>query len=346
MANARRVPADQLKELETQIFAGYGLPREDAAVVADMLVQADLRGVQSHGAMRIAMYVKGLKEGRIKAKPNIKVVQDSQAVAVMDGDFGMGQVVAYNATKLAIEKSNKFNTGSVAVRNSMHCGAMAYYAIMMADAGHVGYATTNAGILMAPFGGTKNLVGVNPFAFGVPAGKPFPFVMDMATSVTAMGKVNMARIRGQKIPLGWAVDSEGNPTEDPAKAEKGSLLPIGGPKGYAMALMLDIQSGVLAQGRFGAGLGAPGVSHFFQAMKVEAFLPLSKFQEEMDQLIKQLKESPKAPGVSEIYVPGEIEHNMTVDRLANGVPIEGEILDELAQFGKEVGATLSPNDWK
>src|SRR3972149_11679753 len=180
MANARRVPADQLKELETQVFAGIGLPKEDAAVVADMLVQADLRGIHSHGAMRISMYVKGIKEGRIKATPNIKIVTGSQAVAVVEGDFGMGQVVAHYATKLAMEKSDKFSTGSVAVRNSMHCGAMAYYAIMMADGGHMGYACTNAGILMTPFGGTKNLVGVNPFAFGVPAGKPFPFVMDMA----------------------------------------------------------------------------------------------------------------------------------------------------------------------
>ncbi len=344
MANARRVPSDQLKELETQIFAGYGLPREDAAVVADMLVQADLRGVQSHGAMRIAMYVRGLKEGRIKAKPSIKIVKDSKANAVVDGDFGMGQVVAYFATKLAMQKSDEFGTGSVAVRNSMHCGAMAYYAMMMANAGHVGYATTNAGILMTPFGGSKNLVGVNPFAFGVPAGTPFPFVLDMATSMTAMGKVDMARIRGQKIPIGWAVDEQGKDTDDPTKAK--SLLPVGGPKGYGMALMLDIQSGILAQGRFGANLGAPGVAHFFQAMKVESFVPMGKFQEEMAELIKQIKESPKAPGVNEIYVPGEIENNLTQDRLANGVPIEGEILDQLGEFGKEVGATLKPSDWK
>lgn len=345
MPGPRLVPQDKLKEVESQIFAACGVPKADAAIIAETLTQADLRGVHSHGAMRLEMYVRRLKDGGINPKPNIKVPVDFQANAVVDGDKGMGQVVAYFATKLAMEKAEKYGTGSVTVFNSNHCGAMAFYAMMMADAGHVGYATTNAGILMAPFGGSKNLVGVNPFAFSVPAGKSWPFVLDMATSVTAMGKVNMARIRGQKIPLGWAVDAEGNPTEDPAKAEKGSLLPIGGPKGYGMALMLDIQSGILSQGRFGSGLGTPGVGHFFQAMKVESFLPMAKFQEEMDQLITQIKTSPLAPGFKEIYLPGEIEHNLTVDRIKNGVPIETEILDQIEKFAMEIGATTRPSLW-
>jgi LDH2 family malate/lactate/ureidoglycolate dehydrogenase len=345
VANPRLVPYDKLKEVERQIFAACGVSPADAAVIADTLTQADLRGVHSHGAMRLEMYVRRLRDGGINPKPNIKLAVDFEANAVVDGDKGMGQVVAYFATKLAMEKAGKFGTGSVTVRNSNHCGAMAFYSMMMADAGYVGYCATNAGILMTPFGGAKNLVGVNPFAFAVPAGQPFPFVLDMATSMTAMGKVNMARIRGQKIPVGWAVDSEGNPTEDPAKAEKGSLLPVGGPKGYGMALMLDIQSGILSQGRFGAGLGSPGVGHFFQAMKVETFLPMAKFQEEMGQLITQLKTSPLAPGFKEIFLPGEIEHNLTTDRIKNGVPIEQDILDQIEGLAVEVGATTKPSLW-
>ncbi len=346
MPSTRAVRPDQLEECITQIFAGYGLPQADAAVVASTLVQADLRGVHSHGAMRVATYVRGIKEGSINVKPSITIAKDSGVNCVVDGDNGMGQVIAHRATEIAIERADKYGAGNVAVRGSRHCGAMAYYAIMMADAGCIGFATTNAGMNMAPWGGTKKLVGNNPFAVAFPAGKPWPMVLDMATSVAAGGKLDMAIIRGQKLPPGWALDASGKPTDDPLVARKeGSLVPVGGPKGYGMALWLDIISGVLSGGRFGGMLGAPGSSHFFQALKVDTFIPLAEFQSKMDEMIKQIVESPRQEGVDRIYIPGEIEYGLTEERMKNGIPTEEAILDQLEKFAAEVGSACKPSSW-
>ncbi|MCL4370923.1 MAG: Ldh family oxidoreductase [Chloroflexi bacterium] len=348
MANTRSVRPDLLEDCIAQIFAGYGLPKNDAATVANTLVQADLRGVHSHGAMRVATYVRGIKEGRINPKPSIKVVKDAGPNAVVDGNGGMGQVVAHFATRLAIDKAKEHGAGNVTARGSRHCGAMAYYAMMMAAEDCIGFATTNAGINMAPWGGIKKLVGNNPFAVAVPAGQPWPMVLDMATSVAAGGKVDMAAIRKQKLPLGWALDANGKPTDDPEVARReGSLVPVGGPKGYGMAVMLDVLTGVLSAGRFGAGLGeGPGVSaHFFQALRVDTFLPLSEFQAEMSQLIDQIHAVPLAAGVERVYLPGEIEYGLTADRMKNGIPTEVPILDQLEQFANEIGATTKPSMW-
>jgi LDH2 family malate/lactate/ureidoglycolate dehydrogenase len=345
MPGTRSVNPGQLEVCIRQIFAGIGVPNADAGVIANTLVQADLRGVHSHGAMRVATYVKGIREGRINANPNVAIVKDCGCNAVVDGDNGMGQVVAYFATRLAIEKANTIGAGNVAVRRSRHCGAMAYYAMLIADADCIGYATTNAGMNMAPWGGTQKVVGNNPFAIGVPTSQPWPMVLDMATSVVAGGKLDMAIIRGQKLQLGWALDAEGKPTDDPQVARKGSLLPVGGPKGYGMAIMCDVVSGVLGAGRFGGMLGDPGSSHFFQAMKVDTFTTLAEFKARMNQLIDQIHASPLAPGSSNIYLPGEIEYGLTIDRLQNGIPTEQYILDQLEVFANEVGATSKPSVW-
>jgi LDH2 family malate/lactate/ureidoglycolate dehydrogenase len=345
MSTTKAVNPPQLEECIRQIFAGIGVPEADAGVIANTLVQADLRGVHSHGAMRVATYVKGIRAGSINGKPNIQIVKDSGCNAVVDGDNGMGQVVAYFATKLAIDKANKFGAGNVAVRRSRHCGAMAYYAMMMASADCVGFATTNAGMNMAPWGGTQKVVGNNPFAIGVPVSQPWPMVLDMATSVVAGGKLDMAAIRGQKLELGWALDPDGKPTDDPQVARKGSLLPVGGPKGYGMAIMCDVVSGVLGAGRFGGMLGDSGSSHFFQALKVDSFTELGAFKDRMNQVIDQIHASPLAPGSKAIYVPGEIEYNLTTDRLKNGIPTEQAILDQLEGFANEVGATSKPSTW-
>jgi LDH2 family malate/lactate/ureidoglycolate dehydrogenase len=289
--------------------------------------------------------VKGIRDGRINAKPNIDVVKDSGCNAVVDGDNGMGQVVAYFATNLAIAKATHYGAGNIAVRRSRHCGAMAYYAMMMADADCIGFTTTNAGMNMAPWGGTQKVVGNNPFAIGVPTSQPWPMVLDMATSIVAGGKLDMAIIRDQKLQLGWALDPDGNPTDDPRVARKGSLLPVGGPKGYGMAVMCDVVSGVLSAGRFGGMLGDPGSSHFFQAMKVDTFTSLAEFKDRMNQVIAQIHASPLAPGADRIYLPGEIEYGLTIDRIKNGIPTEQYILDQLEGFANETGATSKPSNW-
>jgi LDH2 family malate/lactate/ureidoglycolate dehydrogenase len=297
---ARTISAAELRGRVETIFARLGLPEDDARVVADHLVEADLRGVHSHGVIRVPTYVQQLQAGRLNPRPNIRVVVDNGAQAVVDGDDGMGQLAAFRANEIAIERGKRHGLAGVALRRSGHAGAMAYYPIRAIGHGLIGFATTNAGINMPPTGGTKKLVGNNPFAMAVPTGLDWPMVLDMATSVVAGGKLDVARSKGESIPLGWARDAAGKPTTDPVAAREGSLEPLGGPKGYGMALMLDVLTGVLSGGRFGAGLGAPGSAQFFLTLDVEKYMGLSEFEARMRQMIDQLHECPRADGVDRI----------------------------------------------
>jgi LDH2 family malate/lactate/ureidoglycolate dehydrogenase len=342
----RLVPAAALRTCTQAIFQAHGLPEADAAIVADTLVEADLRNVRSHGVMRVPGYVRGLARGSIVARPAITVVEDNGAVAVLDAGKAMGQVGAHAAMTQAIDRANTHGIGAVGLRASNHCGALAYYAIMARSAACIGLAITNAGINMAPTGGRDRLVGNNPLAIAVPTRRDWPMVLDMATSVAAGGKLDMAIIRDEAIPLGWALDAQGNPTTDARVArEGGSLLPVGGPKGYGLSVMLDVLSGVLTGGRFGAGLGMPGSGQFFLAIKVERFLPLDDFLDRMDALIDQLHGSALAPGVARIAVAGQIEAEYQATRLTEGIPIEVPILDELETLAAQAGIAARPSTW-
>jgi LDH2 family malate/lactate/ureidoglycolate dehydrogenase len=264
----------------------------------------------------------------------------------MDAGRAMGQVGAHAAMSLAIERAGAHGVGVVGLRGSNHCGAMAYWAQMASAAGCVGLAITNAGINMAPTGGKDRLVGNNPLAIAVPTRRDWPMVLDMATSVAAGGKLDMAVIRNEPIPLGWALDADGQPTTDARLArEGGSLLPVGGPKGYGLAVMLDVLAGVLSGGRFGAGLGGPGSGQFFLAISVERFMPLAEFHDRMDALIDQLHGSALAPGATRVYVAGEIEAEIRAKRLAEGIPIEGPILDELEAAARKLNVAARPSAW-
>jgi LDH2 family malate/lactate/ureidoglycolate dehydrogenase len=273
--------------------------------------------------------VEAIRGGQINPRPNIRIVADSGAQVVMDGDLGFGQVAARRANELAIERGKVHGMAGVALRRSTHCGALAYYALRAIPHGLIGFATTNAGINMPPTGGAKKLVGNNPFAMGVPTSREWPMVLDMATSVVAGGKLDVALSKGQPIPLGWARDAAGNPTTDPAAARQGSLEPLGGPKGYGMAVMLDVLAGVLSGGRFGAGLGEQGSGQFFLTLDVARYQPIDEFKARMDELIDQLHACPRADGVDRIYVAGEIEHELQSQRLHDGIPMEESVLSAL-----------------
>ena len=343
----RSVRADDLRACVQAIFAAAGLSDEHAAIVADTLVEADLRNVRSHGVMRVPVYLRGLERGSIVARPELRVVVDGGAVATMDAGRGMGQVGAHAAMALAIERAAVHGIGAVGLRASNHCGAMAYYAQMAAAAGCIGVAITNAGINMAPTGGRDRLVGNNPVAIGVPTRRDWPMVLDMATSVAAGGKLDMAIIRNEPIPLGWALDKDGQPTTDARAArDGGSLLPVGGPKGYGLAVMLDVLAGVLTGARFGAGLGMPGSGQFFLAIAVERFMPLAEFYDRMDALIDQLHGSALAPGATRVYVAGEIEAEIRARRLAEGIPLEAPILDELDAAAGRFNLANRPSAWR
>ncbi len=325
----RAISPDELSRLVSTIFVRAGLPDDDAALVARCLVEADLRGVRSHGTMRVPDYVRWIKAGNINPRPSIRVVSDSGATALVDGDAAMGYVSADVAMRLAIARAKEYGVGAVGLRNGRHSGTMAYWAQLALEHGFIGFATTNAGMNMAPWGGKDKIVGNNPFAIAVPTRAPFPMVLDMATSVAAGGKLDMAILRGESIPLGWALDAAGSPTTDPAAARKGSLLPVGGPKGYAMSIMLDVLAGVLTGARFGGMLGAPGCGQFYLALDVERFMPLPDFLDRMDQLIAQIHASALAPGSDRIYIPGEIEHEKAERSRKEGLPLEENLIAEL-----------------
>ena len=332
----RIVDAATLKAQTARIFERLGVPAADALIVADHLVEADLRGHPSHGVIRVPSYVTACREGRINPRPNIRIVEDHGGQVVMDADNAFGQLAAFRANELAIERGLAHGIAGVALRRSTHCGAMAYYPIRAIPHGLIGWATTNAGINMPPTGGAKKLVGNNPFAMAVPTNREWPMVLDMATSVVAGGKLEVARAKGQSIPLGWALDADGNPTTDPHAARQGSLLPVGGPKGYGMAVMLDVLAGVLSGGRFGAGLGEPGSGQFFMTIAVERYMPLDQFKSRMDELIDQLHACPTAPGIERVYVPGEIEYAVQTKRQREGIPLEETVLDALDRLDREL----------
>jgi len=330
---AQLLNAADLTARVARIFEGLDVPSEDARIVAEHLVEADLRGVHSHGVIRVPTYVEGIKAGKINPRPRLEVVEDHGGQVVMDGDYGLGQLTAFRANELAIARGKEHGMAAVALRRSTHCGAMAYYAIRARAADLIGIAITNAGMNMAPTGGVKKIIGNNPLAMAVPTTREWPMVLDMATSVVAGGKLDVARSKGESIPLGWARDKDGNPTTDPVAARQGFLEPLGGPKGYGMAVMLDVLAGVLSGGRFGGMLGTDegrgGMAQFFMTVDVQRFIPLDQFKARMDQLIDQIHDCPKAPGVDRIYVAGEIEYDLQSKRLAGGVPIEDSVVADL-----------------
>lgn len=338
MSAAASVRPEALRDWASDVFVRLGLRESDARLVADSLVEADLRGVSSHGVQRMTTYAESLRRGSMVARPEITVVKDSGWALVVDGGGGMGQIAAQRAMDLALERATESGHSAVSVRNSSHCGAMAYWAMQAVPKRAIGIAVTNAGINMMPTGGREKLVGNNPVAHAIPTGREMPLVLDMATSVVAGGKLDMARIKGEPIPLGWALDKEGRPTTDPVAARAGALLPLGGPKGYGLALVLDVLCGVLSGGRFGKGLGMRGSSHYFEVLSIEAFTPFDEFLARMGELIDQLHDCPPADGSAGVLVPGEIEHRLKERHEQEGLPLEATLVEELNSLGLSLGA--------
>lgn len=338
--NMVTVSASSLRAVVTDLFARAGLTADDAGFMGQCLVDADLRGVHSHGTRYAVNYVRSLLKGSWNAKYAITAVKDRGAMALLQADNGPGHRVGHYAMSLAIKKAKEHGTSTVSVRGSTHCGAMAYFTQMAADAGCIGFAVTNAGIRMAPTGGTDPVIGLNPLSWAAPTNRPWSVNLDMATSVVAGSKLGLAIEKGEKIPFGWALDKDGNPTDDPRAANEGVLLPLGGAKGYGMSVCLDIISGVLSGGRFGAGLGEPGTAHIFQAVDIDFFIPLDEFRSRMGELIDQIKNSNKAPGSTGIFLPGEIEYNNKQHRLVNGIPMTAVVIDDINKTAAELGSSL------
>lgn len=339
------IPSSQLEKFCAKVFSKLGVPLDHAKIAARVLTEADLRGTETHGVARLPIYAKRLQLNLINKQPRIRATCEVAGGAIIDGDNGLGQVVAHGAMSLCIEKARKNGVAFVAVNNSNHFGIGAYYAMMALEKDMIGVVTTNTSPLMAPFGGKEAFLGTNPMAISVPAGKENPIVLDMATSLVSRGKIEMYARKGEDIPLGWAIDADGLPTANPIEALKGTLLPMGGPKGYGLSLIVDILSGVLAGAAVGNSIGSlfgnmdrpQNVGHFMMAIDIAKFRPLHEFKDAMDKYIISIKESAPAKGVQRIFLPGEIEFLKAKERMEKGISINPIVVQELLSLAKVVG---------
>lgn len=359
MAEETRVSEKALRQFCERVLSKLGVPAADARVTTDVLVVADLRGVDSHGVARLGRYVKGLKDGTMKAKDESRLVKETTATALLDGGRSLGQVVGKKGMDLAIEKARDTAIGIVTVRNSNHYGIAGYYSLMALEHDLIGVSMTNSGPLVVPTFGRTSVLGTNPISLAAPAMKEKAFVLDMATSTVPRGKVEVLHRAGKPMPHGWAVDETGRSSTDPkrvldalAKRLGGGLLPLGGEgedlgghKGYGLALMVDVLCGVLSGAATGLRVYAdekrPDVGHFFLALDPAAFRPIDEFRRDMDRLARELKDSPKAEGQSRIYVHGEKSFARMERHRKEGIPLDGKVVEELKKIGRDVGVPWS-----
>lgn len=343
-----RIQPDDLRRFVAEVLVAAGLLPGDADIVADSLVVAEMRGLASHGVARVAIYVQRLELGLVNARPRMRYLREEGAAALLDADNGPGQPAAMAAMTKAIELARGAGLGACAVRHSNHCGALAYYTQRAAAQGMIGFAATNANVNVAPWGGREAVLGTNPISAAVPTPGEVPFVLDMSTSAIARGKIIMAAKVGTPIPEGWALDGEGRPTRDAQAALRGVLLPAAGPKGYGLAVLVDVLCGVLAGSAFGRQIGAlydeldrpQRVGHFMMAIDIGRFVELPAFLEAMGALIAGLKASAPAEGFEEVLLPGEPEARAEARARRAGVLIPTAVYQELQDVGRRLNVAL------
>ena len=346
-----RVGVDALRQSVESIFAGLGLASADAAVVADLLLEADLMGISTHGVSNYIqmLYAPGLRKGCTRSTADMTVERELPTMALVDGKGCMGQLVGKFAMDLAIAKARDTGVGLVAVKGSHHYGAAGVYSKMAIEHDMIGFAVTNADPLMVPLHGAESLFGTNPIAVAVPAAEEAPFLLDMATSTVPLGRVMLALRAGQPLVDGWAVDAEGRATQD-AKAAfdakrlspLGSTFDLGGHKGQGLAMVVDILSGLLS----GAGVlqavsVAEEVGHFFGAVRIDGFRDPEEFKSEMDAYLRAVRSCPPAPDTEPVIYAGVKEARARRDRMENGIPLHRDVIVYLRELAGDVGATAT-----
>jgi LDH2 family malate/lactate/ureidoglycolate dehydrogenase len=343
MVKSAPVNAERLRTFATAAFANVGMPSADARLIADSLVQADLWGHQSHGVMRIPWYVARLKSGVVQPVATPQFVVDAGAVAVIDGRDGVGQVVAAHAARDALRRAKAHGVSAVAVRNSNHFGTAMYFTLMAPPEGCILFLATNASPAMAPWGGREKIVGTNPWSWACPAGRHPPMVLDIANTGAARGKIYLAAQNGETIPDGWAIDSNGEPTNDPAAALAGNILPMGAHKGYGISLIMDVLSGILTGSAFGPEVAGPyqaerrsGAGHLLIALDIAAFEPVPEFNRRIETLIEGLKAAKLAKGFEEVLYPGEAEARNAVRHRVEGLVLPADTLRDLAEVARDL----------
>ncbi len=349
MTTEKSYPVHTLLDFSYAIFKKIGCSDADASLATEVLLSADLRGIDSHGLARLSGYVRLWEANRINATPNIQVVHESPSTAVIDGDSGLGLVVAPKAMELAIAKAEKAGTGWVAVRNSNHFGIAGYHSMMALKHDMIGWAMTNASPLVAPTFSVERLLGTNPISIAIPADKEPPFVLDMATTTAANGKLEILQRKNKDAPEGWIQTKEGKSSTNPHELkEGGALIPLGSDyehgshKGYGLGAMVDILSAVLSGANYGpwvppfvAFLQPPadpvgkGIGHFVGAMRVDAFRPATEFKQHMDNWIKRFKSAKAAEGYDHVLIHGEPERIMHAQRQEQGIPLNPKVVEDL-----------------
>lgn len=341
-----KVDAGQLKNYCTEVLA-KSIPYDEAAIVADNLVEADLLGFYSHGVSKVTDYLKRMEDGLIEKETQITVVSETKTTAVFDANNGWGQVASVKAMDSAVDKALEYGTGFTGVKDSNHFGITSYYTKLAAERGCIGFATTNASGLMVPFGSKEPSLGTNPISFAIPVGEgKAPVVLDMSTGNTARGKITLANKMGKEIPQDWAITKDGKPTTSAAEALEGYLLPMG-PKGSGLAIVVDILSGVLTGALFGSNVPRmyedpepQRLGHFFGAISIEAFMPIDLFYQRMEERVSQTVNSAPMEGFDRVYMPGEMEDERKQEQLKNGINLPEEIVAELRATGKNYGVEI------
>jgi len=349
------ISSDELSIFCKQLFSVLGANENDAITASDVLISADLRGVDSHGVSRLTGYVNLWESGRINMKPEVRIIRENKSIFTIDGDRGLGLVVAPRAMDMAIDRAKIYGSGWSAIQNSNHFGIAGYHAMKALSHDMIGMAMTNATPFIPPTHGKEPMLGTNPIAYAFPAGEQQPLVMDLATSSVARGKIEIARRENKHIPLGWMLDKHGNPSQNIDELKDGGMLTplgsleeLGSHKGYALGSFVDILSGVLSGANFGKWvppfvsflpllpeLPGKGLGHFVGAMEVDGFRSVEEFKLNMDVWISSFKNAKRIDENQPIYVPGEKEFNIEKERSITGIPLNDQVFRDLEELSKK-----------
>lgn len=343
--DSRRFDRASVERFLASAFVALGVPDADAAEVAGLMVRADLYGYETHGTFRLRQYVNRLRDGGTNPKAKVSVAVDRDSTAVVDGDNGLGHLAMRSATELAMEKAVRHGIGWVGVRNGNHAGPASLYVNMAATRDMIGiYGAVGSANHVPPFGGVELLLGTNPIAVAVPSGESPPFVLDMATTVTSVGKIKTLAQRGESMPEGWMVGRDGKPLTDPTRHQEGFLLPIGGAKGYGLAMAIGLLAGTLNGAAFGEDVvdftddtaTATNTGQFIAAISVAAFANVDAFKASVDRVLRSIRESEPLPGHPPIRIPGGQRQTIYEDRNLNGIPLHPNLIRTLSEIASEL----------
>lgn len=349
-------PADYLRDFTRRVFMHFGVSPAEASIAADVLSKADLRGIDSHGVARLRAYVDMFTIGRINPRPDVRIVRDRKSVATVDGDSGLGLVVGPRANEIAMEKAAKYGSGWVSVCNTNHYGIASYYSLKALERDMIGWSMTNSSKIVVPLWGADRMLGTNPISIAFPGYENPPVVIDLATSVVAFGKIEMAERAGIDLPHGWIIDENGESSTAPADIYKGGLLPLGssremgGHKGYCLGAMVDILTCVLSGANWGPfappfalfeetpkeSVGK-GIGHFFGAMEIDGFVEVDVFKKRIDQWIDVFRKTKPAPGHQAVLIPGDPEHEAEKVRTKYGIPVIEAVVNDLKEVSLITG---------